>query len=139
VRPIGAQLSTRAVVFLGVNWVGVVWAHAGEAIRRIASTSFFIGFSLETCAAQPLLNRIGEGMSITLFGLQGKRKPSRQWAALSGVKNRLAPTPAPIGLCRQPQKALEFAHRLECSLLTADSAAVDVFKASFKSNHEYHE
>jgi hypothetical protein len=41
VRPIGAQLSTRAVAFLGVN---LVCAQAGDAINRMANTSFFIGF-----------------------------------------------------------------------------------------------
>jgi hypothetical protein len=42
VRPIGAQLSTRVVVFFGANFV---CAQAGEAIKRIANTSFFIGLS----------------------------------------------------------------------------------------------
>jgi hypothetical protein len=42
VRPIGAQLSTRAVALLGVNFV---CAQAGDEIKRIASTSFFIAFS----------------------------------------------------------------------------------------------
>jgi hypothetical protein len=42
VRPIGAQLSTRVVVFLGDNFV---CAQAGEAIKRIANISFFIGLS----------------------------------------------------------------------------------------------
>lgn len=55
VRPMGAQLSTRAVTLLGTN---LVCAHAGDEIRRIANTSFFIGFSRETCAIYPLLNRI---------------------------------------------------------------------------------
>jgi hypothetical protein len=47
VRPIGAQLSIRAVTFLGVN---LVCAQAGDAItgdeiKRMANTSFFIGLS----------------------------------------------------------------------------------------------
>jgi hypothetical protein len=55
VRPIGAQLSTRAVAPLGNNFV---CAHAGDAIKRMANTSFFIGFSRETCTVRPLLKRI---------------------------------------------------------------------------------
>jgi glycosyltransferase A (GT-A) superfamily protein (DUF2064 family) len=38
----GAQGSARAVTLLGSN---LVCAHAGDAISRIANTSFFIGFS----------------------------------------------------------------------------------------------
>src|SRR5258708_18819811 len=45
-RLIGAQLSTRAVAPLGNNFV---CAHAGDAIKRMANASFFIGFSRETC------------------------------------------------------------------------------------------
>jgi hypothetical protein len=60
VRPIGAQLSTRAVVLLGTNFV---CAHAGDEIKRIARTSFFIGFARATRAVQPLLNRIGQEKS----------------------------------------------------------------------------
>jgi hypothetical protein len=46
VRPIGAQGSTRAVALLGNNFVCAQPGEAitGEAIRRIANTSFFIGF-----------------------------------------------------------------------------------------------
>ena len=58
VRPIGAQLSMRAAVLLGV---GLVCAHAGDEISRIASKSFFIGISGETCG--PHLNRIGQQKS----------------------------------------------------------------------------
>jgi hypothetical protein len=56
VRPMGAQWSTREVTLLGTNFV---CAHAGDEIRRIASTSLFIGLSRETCAVRSLLNRIG--------------------------------------------------------------------------------
>jgi hypothetical protein len=46
VRPIGAQGSTRAVALLGNNFVCAQAGDAitGDAIRRIANTSFFIGF-----------------------------------------------------------------------------------------------
>jgi hypothetical protein len=52
----GAQGSARAVTLLGDNFV---WAHAGEEIRRIAKTSFFIGPSRKMYAVEPSLNRIG--------------------------------------------------------------------------------
>ena len=45
VRPIGAQLSTRAAAPLAN---GFVCAQAGDEIRRIASKSFFIIFSRKT-------------------------------------------------------------------------------------------
>jgi len=44
VRPIGAQLSTRAVVAFGVN---LVCDHAGCDSKSITKTSFFIGLRLE--------------------------------------------------------------------------------------------
>jgi hypothetical protein len=56
----GAQLSTRAVVLLGVNFV---CAQAGDEIKSIARTSFFIGLSRGTCAVGPLLNRIRQKKS----------------------------------------------------------------------------
>jgi len=63
VRPIGAQLSTRAVAVLGA---GLVCAHAGDAISRMAIRSFFIGFSRQTRAVN-LLNRIGAKKSNGLW------------------------------------------------------------------------
>jgi hypothetical protein len=56
----GAQLSTRAVALLGTNFV---CAHAGDEIRRIARTSFFMDFSREIRAIWSLLNRIGQNKS----------------------------------------------------------------------------
>jgi hypothetical protein len=52
----GAQGSARAVTLLVGNFV---WAHAGDEIKRIAKTSFFIGLSRKMYAIQPALNRIG--------------------------------------------------------------------------------
>jgi hypothetical protein len=52
VRPIGAQLSTRAVAFLGVSLVcaqigntNTCDASTGEASKTTANISFFIGFA----------------------------------------------------------------------------------------------
>jgi hypothetical protein len=42
VRPIGAQLSTRAVALFGVS---LTWAAAGDAIKAIANIRIFIGFA----------------------------------------------------------------------------------------------
>jgi hypothetical protein len=42
VRPIGAQLSTRAAVLLGASFV---CAHAGDETKRIARIILFIGLS----------------------------------------------------------------------------------------------
>jgi hypothetical protein len=55
----GAQGSARAVTLLGSN---LVCAHAGDAISRIANTSFFIGFSRNPPFGP--LNRIGQKKSI---------------------------------------------------------------------------
>jgi hypothetical protein len=60
----GAQGSARAVVLLGGNFI---WAHAGDEIRRIAKTSFFIGLSRKMYAIQPALNRIGGTKSIKVI------------------------------------------------------------------------
>jgi len=49
----GAHGSARAVAFLGSNFV---WAHAGDEIRRIAKTSFFIGLSRKMYAIQQAAN-----------------------------------------------------------------------------------
>jgi hypothetical protein len=45
---------------LGTNFV---CAHAGDEIKRMASTSCFIGFSRGTCAVRRPLNRIGQKKS----------------------------------------------------------------------------
>jgi enamine deaminase RidA (YjgF/YER057c/UK114 family) len=58
VRPIGAQLSTRAAL-LGA---GFVCAQAGEEIKRIASMNSFIMIARETWPFT-LLNRIGREKS----------------------------------------------------------------------------
>ena len=73
VRPIGAQLSTRAVAPLGNNFV---CAHAGDAIKRMANTSFFIGLSRETCAVRSPLNRIGQKKSTEVVGFEHRVVPS---------------------------------------------------------------
>jgi hypothetical protein len=63
IRPIGAQGSACAVTLLGGN---LVCAHAGDAISKIANTSFFMGFSRKACSAPAALNRMDRGKSIKL-------------------------------------------------------------------------
>jgi hypothetical protein len=64
----GAQLSTCAAAPLGTNFV---CAHAGDTTKRIANTSFFIGFSRQTHADRPQLNRIDQKKSTELFAWGG--------------------------------------------------------------------
>lgn len=87
VRPMGAQLSTRAVTLLGVN---LVCDHAGDAINRKANRSFFIGL-LSRNMRRPPLNRIGKGMSIALTWLLGERKPPSRQVRISARRTRSAP------------------------------------------------
>jgi hypothetical protein len=70
----GAQGSARAVTLLGANFV---WAHAGDEIRRIAKTSFFIGLSRKMYGIQPALNRIGGTKSIKVIDEQEAIPPAR--------------------------------------------------------------
>jgi hypothetical protein len=67
VRPIGAQLSTRAVAPLGNNFA---CAQAGDAIKRMANTSFFISFSRKTCTVRPPLKRIDKKKSTAGVGFE---------------------------------------------------------------------
>ena len=60
----GAHGSARAVTPLGDE---LVCAHAGDEIRRIAKTSFFIGLSRKMYAIQPALKRIGGTKSIKVI------------------------------------------------------------------------
>jgi hypothetical protein len=101
VRPIGAQLSTRAVAFLGANFV---CAHAGDEINSIANTSFFIGFFHEGSAGRSLLNRIGRGMSIAVIWLRGERKPPSQQVRFRCEKPVRREAKVPIGLCGALEK-----------------------------------
>jgi hypothetical protein len=70
----GAQGSARAVTLLGGNFV---WAHAGDEIRRIAKTSFFIGLSRKMYAIQSPLNRIGGTKSIKVIDEDEAIPPAR--------------------------------------------------------------
>jgi hypothetical protein len=70
----GAHGSARAVTLLGANFV---WAHAGDEIRRIAKTSFFIGLSRKMYAIQPALNRIGGTKSIKVIDEEEAIPPVR--------------------------------------------------------------
>jgi hypothetical protein len=70
----GAQGSARAVTPLGDNFV---CAHAGDEIRRIAKTSFFIGLSRKMYVIQPPLNRIGQTKSIKVISKEEAIQPVR--------------------------------------------------------------
>ena len=71
----GAQGSARAVVLLGGNFI---WAHAGDEIRRIAKTSFFICLPRKMYAIQPnALNRIGGTKSIKVIDEEEVIQPVR--------------------------------------------------------------
>jgi len=90
VRPIGAQLSTRAVVLLGTNFV---CAHAGDEIRRIARTSFFIGFSRATRCSTPIEpDRAGEVQRSCGAGQSAKAWPPAGYlAAVSAAECSCCP------------------------------------------------
>jgi hypothetical protein len=78
----GAQLSTRAAVLLGTNFV---CAHAGDEIKRIASTSFFIALSRGTGAIWLLLNRIGPGKSNDVMASNRQQSGSIAYHNFDGI------------------------------------------------------
>jgi hypothetical protein len=129
-------LSTRAVAFLGANFV---CAHAGDEINRITNTSFFIDFSHETCAIPVSIEPDRPGDVYRRNLASRRKKAAEPRGPVFGSKNRFAARRGSQSAFAGRWKSLRIQPSAGMFLASTDSGRSRFFHSILQKHHEHPE